>query len=105
MVLDAIQRANDFAAARVAHAAHQAVARWNVELLRVEQIDALQSDMHRIFAKPLNGNVLIAPARSRLPNIPFALDRGGLGRSLRPTAGRQRSQGSSRGDRLEQFAA
>ena len=35
VVLDAIQRAADFAAARVAHAANQAVARWNLEILRM----------------------------------------------------------------------
>src|SRR4029077_3336621 len=74
VILNAIQRAADFAPSRIPHAGNQTVARRHVPFVRIQEIDPLQADFGSVGAELFERDLLIAPTRSRLADLSLTMN-------------------------------
>jgi hypothetical protein len=102
VIFGAVHGAANLAAAGVTHGADQAVAYGDFEVVGIEQVDGLQTNLGGVGTELVERNLLITPAGDGLADIALAFDRPAF---LGPGDGWERSHGGSRENTLEHVAA
>ena len=75
VIFQAVHGAANFATATVTHAADQAITRGHFELVGLEQVDALQTNLGGVSTELVERNLLVTPAGNGLADIAFAFYR------------------------------
>jgi len=74
VIFGSVHGADDFAAASVAHAADQAVARGDFPFVGIEEVDGLQTDLGAVGTEFVERNIFVAPTGNGLADITLALN-------------------------------